>query len=59
MRMDVHPTWGYKDKKTGMITGMSGQLQRKEGDIGGKNSIFLYNKTIYYYVLGCFSWKKL
>lgn len=54
MRMDVHPTWGYKNKKTGMITGMSGQLQRKEGDIGGINSIFVYKKAFYYYVLCSF-----
>ncbi|XP_055308680.1 uncharacterized protein LOC129572693 [Sitodiplosis mosellana] len=32
---DVHRTWGYKDKKTGRITGLYGQLQRKEADIGG------------------------
>lgn len=40
---DVHRTWGYTDKKTGRITGLSGQLQRKEADIGGmdlKNSFF-------------------
>lgn len=54
MRMDVHPTWGYKNKKTGMITGMSGQLQRKEGDIGGINSIFVYKKAFHYYVLCSF-----
>lgn len=39
MEGDVHRTWGYKDKKTGRITGLSGQLQRKEADIGGLNSI--------------------
>lgn len=37
MEGDVHRTWGYKDKKTGEITGLSGQLQRKEADIGGSN----------------------
>lgn len=37
MEGDVHRTWGYKDKKTGQITGLSGQLQRKEADIGGQN----------------------
>lgn len=35
MEGDVHRTWGYKDKKTGWINGLSGQLQRKEADIGG------------------------
>lgn len=33
--IDVHRTWGYRDPKTGFYTGMSGQLQRKEADIGG------------------------
>ncbi|XP_031617481.1 ionotropic receptor 75a-like [Contarinia nasturtii] len=32
---DVHRTWGYRDKKTGVISGMVGQLERKEADIGG------------------------
>lgn len=35
MRVDVHKTWGYYDNKTGQITGMVGQLQRKEADISG------------------------
>lgn len=36
---DVHRTWGYKDPKTGLFSGMSGQLQRKEADIGGLNTL--------------------
>lgn len=36
MHVDVHRTWGYKDPRTGQFSGMSGQLQRKEADIGGK-----------------------
>lgn len=39
MEGEVHRTWGYMDKKTGRISGMSGQLQRKEADIGGSNLI--------------------
>lgn len=35
MTGDVHRTWGYKNKTTGIISGMAGQLQRKEADIGG------------------------
>lgn len=35
MTGDVHRTWGYKDKKTGITSGMAGQLERKEADIGG------------------------
>lgn len=37
MEGNVHRTWGYKDKKTGRINGLSGELQRKEADIGGSN----------------------
>lgn len=36
IRVDIHRTWGYKDPKTGQFSGMSGQLQRKEADIGGE-----------------------
>lgn len=35
MTGDVHRTWGYKNKKTGITSGMAGQLERKEADIGG------------------------
>lgn len=35
MTGDVHRTWGYKNKTTGIVSGMAGQLQRKEADIGG------------------------
>lgn len=35
MVIDVHRTWGYRDPKTGFFTGMAGQLQRKDADIGG------------------------
>lgn len=41
MRMDVHSTWGYIDKKTGNANGMFGQLKRKEADIGGSYSRLL------------------
>lgn len=37
MTGDVHRTWGYKNKQTGITSGMSGQLERKEADIGGMN----------------------
>lgn len=40
MKGDVHRTWGYKDKKTGRISGLSGQLQRNEADIGGLNQTY-------------------
>lgn len=39
MHLDIHRTWGYRDPKTGQFSGMSGQLQRKEADIGGKNEL--------------------
>lgn len=35
MTVDFHRTWGYKNKTTGIISGMAGQLERKEADIGG------------------------
>lgn len=35
-RVDLHPTWGYYDNKTGRINGMVGQLIRNEADISGK-----------------------
>lgn len=41
MVIDVQRTWGYKDPKTGQITGMSGRLERKEADIGGKIKTFI------------------
>lgn len=31
----VEKTWGYKNPKTGEFNGMTGQLIRKEADIGG------------------------
>lgn len=37
MVLDFQRTWGYKDPKTGQVTGMAGRLQRHEADIGGKN----------------------
>lgn len=37
MVTDVQRTWGYKDPKTGLFTGMVAKLQ-KEADIGGKDS---------------------
>lgn len=41
MTGDVHRTWGYKNKKTGITSGMAGQLERKEADIGGSNKVTL------------------
>lgn len=35
LKVDVHRTWGYKDPKTGYFNGMTGQLQRRDADIGG------------------------
>lgn len=35
MTGDVHRTYGYRNKTTGIVSGMSGQLERKEADIGG------------------------
>lgn len=35
MHIDIHRTWGYRDPKTGIFNGMSGQLQSKEADVGG------------------------
>lgn len=41
MVIDVHRTWGYRNPKTGFYTGMAGQLQKKEADIGGnRNRIY-------------------
>ncbi|XP_031617482.1 glutamate receptor 3-like [Contarinia nasturtii] len=45
MRFDVHRTWGYKDPKSGIFSGMSGQLQKKEADIGG-TIIFITKERI-------------
>lgn len=38
MRFDVHRSWGYFDKKTGIASGMFGQIQRKEADTSGRCS---------------------
>lgn len=40
MEIDVERTWGYKNPKTGIFTGMAGRLQTKMSDIGGKTQIF-------------------
>ncbi|XP_055295192.1 uncharacterized protein LOC129564964 [Sitodiplosis mosellana] len=34
MVIDVGRTWGYPNRETDQLTGMSGRLQRKEADIG-------------------------
>lgn len=47
MAGDVHRTWGYKNKTTGIVSGMAGQLQRKEADIGG-TIIFLTIERVAY-----------
>lgn len=39
MQIDVQRTWGYKDLKTGNLSGMAGRVQRKEADIGGEMRI--------------------
>lgn len=42
MEIDVQRTWGYKDPKTGLFSGMAGRLQLKEADISGEyNDLFL------------------
>lgn len=46
MRLDVHSTWGYIDKKTGIANGMFGQLHRKEADITGTQNIILISQKI-------------
>lgn len=38
MEIDVQKTWGYKDLKTGNLSGMAGRVQRGEADIGGEKS---------------------
>lgn len=35
VEFNVERTWGYKDPKTGAYSGMTGQLQRQEVDLGG------------------------
>lgn len=35
MRFDVHRSWGYLDNKTGIASGMYGQIHRKEADFSG------------------------
>lgn len=36
LRFDVHRSWGYIDRKTGIANGMFGAIQRKEADISGE-----------------------
>lgn len=43
MTGDVHRTWGYKNKTTGITSGMAGQLERKEADIGGLYDALISN----------------
>lgn len=41
VKYSVVNTWGYVDPKTNAYTGMAGQLQRREAEIGGKSTFSL------------------
>lgn len=43
MHGNVWRTWGNKDNKTGLMTGFTGQLERKEADIGGRRFFLVLN----------------